>query len=99
MGIGIVTPSENARIWDVQWKEVTKPVDVICRPSLLPVSVESMDSHDTAKGSVSVRSTYRQDVLYSRTGSMPSARTLIPYGRLSCVGFTGTVTGAKGTVC
>jgi len=54
VGIGIIAPTENASIRDVWWKEIAKPVDIICRPSLLTVSVESVDSHDTADDAVSV---------------------------------------------
>lgn len=47
VGIGIVAPTDNTCIWNIQWQEVTEPVDLVYRPSLLTVSIESMDSHNT----------------------------------------------------
>lgn len=40
--IDIIAPTENACIRGVWWKEIAKPVDIICRPSLLTVSVECL---------------------------------------------------------
>lgn len=63
VGIDIIAPTENACIRDVWWKKIAKPVDIICRPSLLTVSVKSVDSHNTANDAVSVWSNYRQNWL------------------------------------
>lgn len=29
VGIGIITPSINARVWNIQWEEITEPVYTI----------------------------------------------------------------------
>ena len=49
VGIGIVAPSNDTRIRNIRGEEITKPVnaDVLHRPSLLTVSIESVDCHDT----------------------------------------------------
>lgn len=63
VGIDIIASTENACIQNVWWKEIVKPVDIICHLSLLTVSVESVNSHNTVKDAVSVWSNYKQNRL------------------------------------
>lgn len=98
VGFGIIAPSENTSIWDVWWKQVAEPVDIICCPSLLAMSVESMDSHDTADGPVSeCLKQLQAEFTHSSTASMPSARILSPYGKVSWFDSIETVASAKDT--
>ena len=46
MGIRGVAPTDNARIRNIRGEEITEPVDVVHRPSLLTVSIESVDGHN-----------------------------------------------------
>jgi hypothetical protein len=48
MSVCIVSPAEDARIWDVSREELVEPVDAVCcSPRLVAVSVQSMESNDT----------------------------------------------------
>lgn len=47
MGIGIIAPAENPRIFNIQWKKITKPVDSVHGPGILTMSVEPMHGHNT----------------------------------------------------
>ena len=47
VGIGIITPSINARVWNIQREEITEPVDTVDRPSRFTVSIQSMNGHNT----------------------------------------------------
>jgi hypothetical protein len=85
MSVRIVSPAEDARVWDIVWKEVAKPVDTICgRPGLVLVSVQPMNDDDTAEGQM-VRYSV-QDSVYSIRGLSPSATTLRPCGHVSSEG-------------
>lgn len=55
VGIGVVAPSDNACIGDFCWNEVAEPIYSVYCPSLLAMSVKSMDSHDTANTSVNTK--------------------------------------------
>ena len=46
VGIGIIAPTHNTCIRNIQREEVTEPVDIVHCPSFLTVSIESVDSHN-----------------------------------------------------
>lgn len=82
VSIDIIAPSDDTGIRDVCWKKVAKPVYFVYGPGLLAMSVEAMDSHDTANTSVNVNN-LNGIYTYSIVGSGPSTRTLSPYGKYS----------------
>ncbi len=47
VGIGIIAPTVNTRVWNIQREEITEPVDGIHCPSVFAVSIESINGHDT----------------------------------------------------
>ena len=47
VGIGIITPSINARIWNIQREKITEPVDTVYCPSRFTMSIQSMNGHNT----------------------------------------------------
>jgi hypothetical protein len=50
MRVRIVSPAEDARIWDIVREEIVEPVDTVrCRPSLVAVSVQTVDGNDARK--------------------------------------------------
>jgi hypothetical protein len=47
MGIRVVAPAENARLWEIFGEEVSEPVDAVFRrPCFLSVAVEAMQCDD-----------------------------------------------------
>ena len=45
MCIGIVTPTENACIWNAGWEKIAEPIDaVLCRPCVFSMSIKTVDS-------------------------------------------------------
>jgi hypothetical protein len=47
----IVSPAENARVWDIGRQEVAKPMHIVRRrPGLVVVAVQSVDSNDAGEG-------------------------------------------------
>lgn len=49
MGIRVVAPAENARLWEVFGEEVSKPVNAVFRrPCLFSVAIEPMQCDDAA---------------------------------------------------
>lgn len=49
MSVRIVSPAEDARIWDVAREEVAEPMDVVRRcPRLIAVPIQPMDGDNTA---------------------------------------------------
>jgi hypothetical protein len=63
VSIDIIALTENVCIQNVWWKKIAKPVNIICHLSLLTVSVESVNSYNTADDVISVWSNYRQNEL------------------------------------
>ena len=47
VGVGIVAPTKNTCIWNIRRKQVTEPVDIVRRPGILTVSVESVNCNNT----------------------------------------------------
>jgi hypothetical protein len=67
MSICIVSPADDARIRDIVWKEVAKPVNAICsRPGLVSVSIQPMNDDDTVEGQVTRCSARRSSILNDR---------------------------------
>ena len=51
MGVCIITPAEDSRVWEVCGKEITEPEDMVgCCPSFLSVSIEPVDSNNANAG-------------------------------------------------
>lgn len=98
VGIGVVAPSINTCIWEVCWKEVAQPVNIVYSPSLLAMSVQSMNSHDTANTPISVENPPGENI-YSRVASVPSATSLSPYGKDSWLDFEEPAAGSNRAVC
>lgn len=78
MDIGVIAPTINTCVWNIQWKEITEPVDTVHNPGFFPVSIKSMDCHNTVMKPMSDFCDSKPNVTYSRTGSIPSARTVSP---------------------
>lgn len=57
VSIGVIAPGDDTGIGNVCWDQVAEPIYFVDCPSLLTVSVKSMNSHDTAINSVSVKHT------------------------------------------
>lgn len=56
MGICIISPAENSRIWEVSRKKVTEPEDIVgCCPSFLSVSIEPVDSNNASADCLGTR--------------------------------------------
>lgn len=52
MGIRVVAPAENARLWEVFREEVSEPVDAVFRyPCFLSVAVEAMQCNNATVAS------------------------------------------------
>ncbi len=52
MSVRIVSPAEDARVWDIGREEVSEPVHVVRRrPGLVAVAVEAMDGNDAGNWS------------------------------------------------
>ena len=65
MSVRVVSPAKYARIRDIGWEEVMKPVNpVCCRPGLIAVSVQSMDGNDTEIKSEQSFTAIRNSLLY-----------------------------------
>ena len=48
MRVGIIAPAKDSSIGNILWKQITEPVYAIGRsPSLVSMTVESMDGDDT----------------------------------------------------
>ena len=47
MGIGIIAPTIDSCVGNIQRKEITKPVDTVHSPGLFSVPIESVDGHNT----------------------------------------------------
>ena len=47
VGIGIITPSINARVWNIQQEEITEPVYTVYHSSGFAMSIQPMNGHNT----------------------------------------------------
>jgi hypothetical protein len=47
VGIGIVAPTKNPRIFDIQRKKVTQPIDSVHGPALLTMAIEPVNGYNT----------------------------------------------------
>ncbi len=91
ISICIISPTEDACIWDVGREKIVEPVvSVYCCPGLVAMSVQSMDGNNT--GMKSDQALTRYEVTYSMTGCSPPATTLRPWKDTStgCLGSEGS---------
>lgn len=66
MCVCVVSPAQDACIWDVHRKEIVEPMNAVCcRPGLVAVSVQSVDSHDTEMKSEQAYTRIRNGILYN----------------------------------
>lgn len=77
ISIRIISPAEDAPVRDLARKEIAEPVDAFRgRPSLVPMSVQSMNNDNTTKVQDSHCSAWGS--AYSTAAQSPSTTTLRP---------------------
>jgi hypothetical protein len=47
MGLGLISPAEDTRLWNVGRKKVSQPIDIILsRPAFFALAIEAMNGDD-----------------------------------------------------